>query len=822
MNTQRFRHLLTTTVACTTLLSVTATQAIAQDVPASHNTAASVVEEKETEPTQLGAEDTSDADAPVAKAPEAENSDTKDTKSENDAAAKATDAVEPGKSPDSATSKTNKPNPESKENTNESALTWGIRTSFNNYTKGPTEMIGSATQNDEKNKFTFKLDSTTYDSATEKFEAKFNGGVHYKKYCDNGTSGTCSLDLKIENPRIVISKDGSFVYAKVSSKKYSGGGTYTNEGTDDAKPIAKLYTASATFEEEGNKVTWKEIPTTLTADGDEMFSHFYGVGVGIDPITFTFDKSHLTDFKRPSTDNAKYAVASQLFDNDGLYEHHREVFKIQDHLIVATADHRWNPVEKAGFALLDRDLKETHSAHIKLNEYGAVTFDEKNSDLYFLQKQEPGNGKKTPANDDPRKIYKVHVDLKTGFKDPELIHTFGDGDEVNAISYNPHSGDVVAISQKQVAVVNTGSTIKPIDLPESTELIKGTDFDSASNVYGAARYSNNNDDRELLPMKDGTFIFNSDGKLSKEKTKEEKDKEKNEDYPDPKKHYYGVMVSINPKNTEAPAKLLPESAFEDSNFSSTTARSNGTTVLRFTQNTSKDYSYAQSFTYAEQKITLKSEDIVKADKSDVKTWGNALVSDNDKIMALDAHDGMLKTVDAKTFKTTDNDDSTVIPNGSKTSANQHGPILQLDEGTFYVPSYDASAGESKEKYVLRKVYDPKFVPKVEEKSDRPEPDDKDRQTEKPVPPTSPKNPTPPTSSKTPAPSTTSKQPVPPTSSKKPDNNPDPKVPDISSKQNIWTIVFGVLGTLGVLGTILGLVHTFAGPHIQKFLEQFRR
>lgn len=582
-------------------------------------------------------------------------------------------------------------------------MTWGIRSSFNNYTHGPTELIGTATENEKKNRFGFSIKARTYDRENERFEAKFSGGVRYKKYCDREAQDKCQLDLKIENPRIVISPEGSFVYATVTSKQYPSGNVYLNSGVDDSKPIAQLHTANADFKTSGSVVTWSEIPSTLTREGHEMFSHFYPVGVGLDSLTFSFDVSGLEGFARPSTDGAAFAVSTRKFDNEALYERRRELFALKDHVIVATADYRWSPVAKAGFSLLDRDLSEVHSQHVRLNEYGAVAFDDRNQDLYFVGKQ---NSESRPFNDDFQTVYKVHVDVKTGFGQPVVVHTFAD--PVTAIGYNHWSDRVLAVTEKQAAVLNSGA-VSPTDLPRQSDLVADAGFIEPEGMYGEAQ-AGFPVKHDLLAMKDGSFILNSGSSSAMKNDKK----------------YFGLMVGIDASAPELSARLFSESASSESGMKTTAARTNGETIVRYNSIGQPEYSFAQTLRYENGQlhrindVSAGREDVADGEHSDIKVWGNAVLTHSGTLLALDANDGHLKRLNTQTLKREAAEDI-AIPKGAKTNEYLHGGMLLLDEGTIFVPSYDDAPGEGEERYVLRKVYDPSFIPPVVDKGQGYEP-----------------------------------------------------------------------------------------------------
>ena len=46
--------------------------------------------------------------------------------------------------------------------------------------------------------------------------------------------------------------------------------------------VATLETYAGQFSQANGKVSWSNIPTTLTEDGLKMFSNFYNVGEGLD------------------------------------------------------------------------------------------------------------------------------------------------------------------------------------------------------------------------------------------------------------------------------------------------------------------------------------------------------------------------------------------------------------------------------------------------------------------------------------------------------------------------------------------------------------
>ncbi|AIU33688.1 HtaA domain-containing protein [Corynebacterium ramonii] len=697
MKNKYFYRSLIATTTLAALLPVTGIQAAAEEsTPSSAVTAPNTAEDSTStsETAESDVDSTSD-DSKESTAPDSSND-----KEDTNKVTKPDAAPSPSSNNKPAATKAKESVAELAEGiVNTGSLTWGIRTSFNNYTGGPTSVFDGASQNENKNEFTFPLESTSYDSETEKFEAKFKGGLRYQKYCglNAGTAtqsdyekATCELDLKIENPRIVIAKEGSYVYATVSSKQYRKSSTYTNNGNES--PLAELITASAEFTKTEKTVTWSGIPTVLTEHGNKMFSEFYSVGSALAPITFTFDASKHPQLKRPSFDNTKYRVSTQEFNNQVPYEHHRNLFKVGNHVLVSTAGYRFKQYEGAGLALLNRNLKQKYFSPIKINEYGAVAFDEKNNDFYYVGKKLDGK----LYMDDKNTLYKVHVDVHSGFGEPVKVHTFDKA--ITSIGYHPATHTVAVVTLNQLGIIKKGK-INTQPLPDSTDLLKEAGFEdkSSENIYGRL-YNTSNEPSELLPMDDGTFVLNADGQGIKGTEK-----------------LYGLMVSINPEGQEKPlAKILENSGTNEVSLGTSAAHANGKTIVRVNKNSHHDHSYAQSLQYEAGKITTANTPI----KTDfISGWGNLFVTEDNKVLALNGQKGKLEWRDPDTFTEIEGEASIAIPNGGKTYERIHGPILQLDEGTFYVPSYDASEGETKEMYSLRKVYVPEIDEQLNNESD---------------------------------------------------------------------------------------------------------
>ena len=79
--------------------------------------------------------------------------------------------------------------------------------------------------------------------------------------------------------------------------------------------FANLHTASAGFKNENGRIEWSQIPTSLTEEGNKMFSEFYTVGEGLDPVSF----SYTGQGARPATNAQGLQVADQKWTSPKAY-----------------------------------------------------------------------------------------------------------------------------------------------------------------------------------------------------------------------------------------------------------------------------------------------------------------------------------------------------------------------------------------------------------------------------------------------------------------------------------------------------------------------
>jgi hypothetical protein len=156
---------------------------------------------------------------------------------------------------------------------------WGIKQSFREYVKGTTakgaiEVSGGATEAADGS-YVFPVSTGTYDTTTHGVEVQAIGTVHF-----TGHAG--ALDVTFSNPRVVIGKT-SAIYADVISKTFPGGEVKSYPDAEFA--LVDASTAKPVFA--GEAVTLSQMPTELTAEGEEAFSGFLKAGAALDPLTLT-------------------------------------------------------------------------------------------------------------------------------------------------------------------------------------------------------------------------------------------------------------------------------------------------------------------------------------------------------------------------------------------------------------------------------------------------------------------------------------------------------------------------------------------------------
>ncbi|MFJ5231286.1 HtaA domain-containing protein [Kitasatospora sp. NPDC088391] len=163
-------------------------------------------------------------------------------------------------------------------------LDWGLKQSFLTYVTGPIAngkwalTGGAATVGGSV--FRFHSATGSYDPATGRFSAAFQGGVRFTGHQENGTN---ALDLSISRPTVKAGPDGAALYADVSSKSRQTGQTTSTSQTR----LADLSLAGVDLKNAGGTMTLSSVPATLTAAGATAFGGFYTAGTALDPLTFS-------------------------------------------------------------------------------------------------------------------------------------------------------------------------------------------------------------------------------------------------------------------------------------------------------------------------------------------------------------------------------------------------------------------------------------------------------------------------------------------------------------------------------------------------------
>lgn len=160
---------------------------------------------------------------------------------------------------------------------------WGVKASFRSYVVGPIAhgaiaVSGGATVNADGT-YHFPVKGGVHDPVTGATVVALAGAVHF-----TGHAG--QLDLKITDPRVELTADGSFLYADVASKT-------SLEATEITQfPNVQLSAIDLTGKTPaiaGGTTTWTGLPQALTAAGAPAFAGFYASGTALDPVSFGYD-----------------------------------------------------------------------------------------------------------------------------------------------------------------------------------------------------------------------------------------------------------------------------------------------------------------------------------------------------------------------------------------------------------------------------------------------------------------------------------------------------------------------------------------------------
>ncbi|WP_394434687.1 HtaA domain-containing protein [Streptomyces sp. SGAir0957] len=154
-------------------------------------------------------------------------------------------------------------------------LDWGVKESFRKYVTGiaagKIEASDGATQADGNGVFRFTGGVGTYDMTTHGTDTAFKGGVRF-------VSTAHMFDIEISDVKVVTSGTTGHIDADVSLN-----GTVQNDIEFAALDLSAVRPGQGA----GGAMTFKDIPTTLTADGAKAFNGMYQAGAALDPATLT-------------------------------------------------------------------------------------------------------------------------------------------------------------------------------------------------------------------------------------------------------------------------------------------------------------------------------------------------------------------------------------------------------------------------------------------------------------------------------------------------------------------------------------------------------
>ncbi|ARU46933.2 HtaA domain-containing protein [Corynebacterium silvaticum] len=545
----------------------------------------------------------------------------------------------------------------------EGSLSWGIRSSFNNYTGGATKLSDGATRSDTS--FTFPLVSQAFDESTSKLEAQFKGEVLYKKYCKNaGTKDPveddCSLDLSMKNPKVVIAPEGSYMEATVRSKQYTMGQYFSPE-----KPvrIANLYTSGAQFTDSEGKISWSDIATALTPDGVKMFSDFYNENEGLDPLGFTYKGKGV----RPAGDQGGLRTAAQKWTAPKDYDRISRPFLYGEKIVIATAEY--------GVTLLDAELRLIAKKELPIDKLATVAFNASTGELFYAASE---------GSSDAKTLMKVAVS-GDGIGEPTSVGTVPE--TIRGIGVDPDSGKFFAISAESgddsaresgghLTIFDKSQDKRSIALPKTAEVLGAKVIDGES-VY--AKIFNNDDFAEVAKMNDGTFIFHPGAAVTLE---------------DNDIATKGFLFSIDLNASDDAFKYMKGSQYLERTALSGVS-TDGETILRSTH---FGRGGAQMLKYADRDVSPMTESI---QLSGGELWAGSVFHDG-KIVQLDGRKGNLNWLNPADLKV---EKSLPITNGRETSNRRHGDFLINKNGDVYVQTLDESTGDLKEYYVLTRMTD---------------------------------------------------------------------------------------------------------------------
>lgn len=162
-------------------------------------------------------------------------------------------------------------------------LDWGLKASWRNYIGVAGTTLSDGVTRNADGTFHFPIKSGTHDAATNTTKLTFGGKLVFLGHCENPNFGRpCALDMTLSEPRVEITEDGSFIYAKMASRPIEGG-----EIVDlpDVK-LALIDHEAASYARTNGVVTWSNLVPRMTAEGSRVFT--YSIGTVLDTASFSY------------------------------------------------------------------------------------------------------------------------------------------------------------------------------------------------------------------------------------------------------------------------------------------------------------------------------------------------------------------------------------------------------------------------------------------------------------------------------------------------------------------------------------------------------
>ncbi|MCK2143844.1 HtaA domain-containing protein, partial [Streptomyces sp. WAC00276] len=152
-------------------------------------------------------------------------------------------------------------------------LNWGVKESFRRYVNGGGTITtsGGATQAEGDGPFTFVGGTGKYNEAGDHgVNVALDGSVKFAYPAHHFT-------ITIDDLKVVTVGNTGFIKADVT----------LDDDTQDDIDLATVDLAAATKGDSRTELVYKDIPTTLTADGAKAFNGMYKAGDALDPATLS-------------------------------------------------------------------------------------------------------------------------------------------------------------------------------------------------------------------------------------------------------------------------------------------------------------------------------------------------------------------------------------------------------------------------------------------------------------------------------------------------------------------------------------------------------